>query len=109
MDNTIMCWDIGGKEDEGKRLFIARGHDATVTCIYSDDIKLISGSADKSIIIWNKDTGEMIRRVVGHSRGILCIQSGPTWCVSGGTDGDIFVWENRDHHDDPDYESISFI
>jgi len=108
MDNTIMCWDIGGKEDEGKRLFIARGHDATVTCIYSDDIKLISGSADKSIIIWNKDTGEMIRRVVGHSRGILCIQSGPTWCVSGGTDGDIFVWENRDHHDDPDYESFKY-
>jgi WD40 repeat protein len=88
MDATLAQWDISTSE----KIFSAKGgHDAAVTCIYADDSKVISGSADKSIIVWSIE-GMMIRRVRGHDRGVHCVQCGAGWCISASY-GTVFVWD----------------
>ena len=47
MDSNVVGWSLTDSE----KLFVAMGHESTVTCIYADDSKLVSGSADKSIIV----------------------------------------------------------
>ena len=87
MDSILVGWDFSAS----KKLFVAKGHESAVTCIYADDSKVVSGSADKSIIVWNTD-GTMIRRVCGHARGVHYIQCGPSWCISASY-GTVFVWD----------------
>lgn len=100
-----MCWDI----EIERRVFVAKGHEGTVTCLWVDHEKMISGSADSFIIIWDKDTGAMFRRVSGHMRGILTLECGLTWCISGGSDGVIYVWQCRSRFDDPEFNEVRHI
>ena len=52
-----------------------------MTCIYVDDIKMVTGSADQIIGIWDKSSGRLISFVQGYIWGVLCIHSVPTWCL----------------------------
>jgi WD40 repeat protein len=98
----ITCWDI----ETEKQIFVAKGHEGSVTCLCIDHEKLISGSADSTLILWNKDTGAMYRKIFGHLRGVLSIECGISWCISGGSDGFIFVWKCLSCSEDPCYAEV---
>jgi WD40 repeat protein len=38
---------------------VLRGHESTVLCLAVDHIKIISGSADTQICIWDANNGEI--------------------------------------------------
>lgn len=74
-----------------------RGHERGVTCIaYSPDgLSLASGSIDRSIRIWNGDTGELRTELKGHSYHVNCIAFSPDGkqIASGGSDNQIRLWD----------------
>jgi F-box and WD-40 domain protein 1/11 len=97
------------------------GHEGPVYTIQLKNSSLVSGSADKSIRIWNTDTGRLVRPpLMGHEASVLCVQfdarPDQDVIISGSADSTIIVWRfstgrimNRliGHHDKP-VLSLSF-
>ncbi|KAI9366697.1 WD40-repeat-containing domain protein [Zopfochytrium polystomum] len=58
-----------------------------VTCLQFDDDKIVSGSDDKTILIHDTRTGQLIRRLTGHTGGVWTMQYHENTLASGSTDG----------------------
>lgn len=69
------------------------GHTEGVLCCAYDNQKLLmSGSYDKTIKVWNADTGELVRTLVGHTMGVKAIAFDEQKVISGGLDATLKVW-----------------
>ncbi|CAM9121197.1 unnamed protein product [Chrysoparadoxa australica] len=90
MDCTVMVWDITTL----KRVLVLEGHEATVCCIAADLTKIVSGAADKCILVWSPE-GKLLRTLHGHSKSVISLKCGEGWILSGGADGDIRLWGPR--------------
>ena len=90
MNSEMFGWDISSSSSF-EPTFVAKGHEAAITCIHGDDSKIVTGSADKSIIVWNKE-GTLLRRVSGHDKGVHTIQCGLNFCVSSSYNI-VYVWD----------------
>lgn len=56
---------------------------------------LLSGGADKRIIMWNIGTGEITREFLGHTGAIKSLTILPNDCLaSGSTDKSIKLWDS---------------
>ncbi len=56
---------------------------------------MISGSHDKTIKIWNIDTGECLKTLKGHKDDVRCLMSlDSDTFVSGSWDKTIKIWKN---------------
>ena len=64
------------------------GHEATVNTIAVDAYKIMSGSADTKVHIWNRQNGHLMRVLHGHKRSVNCLDIGHTWFASGGSEGE---------------------
>ncbi|KAI7886220.1 WD40-repeat-containing domain protein [Mucor mucedo] len=53
---------------------------------------LITGSYDKTAIVWNLETGEVLRKLEGHARAIRTLQFDDTKCVTGSMDHTLRIW-----------------
>ncbi|KAF9173030.1 hypothetical protein BGX21_002106 [Mortierella sp. AD011] len=69
------------------------GHTEGIYCIQFDDNKIISGSRDNTIKIWDLATGLCLRTYAGHTASVLCLQYDEDRIVSGSSDTTIIVWE----------------
>ncbi|KAG2335491.1 WD40 repeat-like protein [Suillus weaverae] len=57
---------------------------------------LVTGSRDKSLRVWDLDTGKQVgKRLLGHDGPVLTVAASPDgrWIMSGGDNGSILVWE----------------
>jgi WD40 repeat protein len=56
---------------------------------------LISGSADRTIRLWEVATGELLRTLTGHEEGVQAVDFHPDGglLASGGVDGTVLLWE----------------
>jgi WD40 repeat protein len=76
-----------------------RGHAEGVYCVQSDDNKIVSGSRDDSIRVWNMRSGECMRIYYGHVGSVLCLQydtddmTPRPEIVSGGSDSTVVYWD----------------
>jgi WD40 repeat protein len=74
-----------------------RGHAGAVTAVAfsPDGTTLASASADSTIKIWNKKTGELVTTLTGHVRGVCCVAYSPHGglLASGGDDGYVRLWD----------------
>ncbi len=54
----------------------------------------VSGSQDRSLIIWDIETLEIIKTLRGHDRGVLCctVSADGSWLASGDTGGRLVLW-----------------
>jgi len=72
------------------------GHLGTVRAVaFSSDGQIFaSGSVDKTIKIWNPDTGELLHTYYGHSGGVNCVAFSPggQTLASGSFDKTIKIW-----------------
>ena len=84
------------KVPEYKLLKTLEGHSGYVYSVaYSPDgTKIISGSYDKTIKIWNANTGECLKTLEGHSYFVNSVAYSPdgTKIISGSGDGTIKIW-----------------
>ncbi|KAF9430724.1 hypothetical protein BGZ76_000729 [Entomortierella beljakovae] len=69
------------------------GHTEGIYCIQFDDDKIVSGSRDNTIKIWDLTSEVCLRTYVGHTASVLCLQYDDTRIVSGSSDTTIIVWD----------------
>jgi WD40 repeat protein len=91
-DNTIKVWSPRGEE-----LQTFSGHADGNTCIAlsKDGKRLLSGSADKTLKLWDVKTGQAIFTFTGHE-GIVrsvALSADGKWAVSGGDDRTVRLWD----------------
>ncbi|KAG6119709.1 hypothetical protein E4U13_007400 [Claviceps humidiphila] len=64
-----------------------------VTCLQFDDDKIITGSDDTLIHIYDTKTGKLRKRLQGHEGGVWALQYEGNILVSGSTDRSVRVWD----------------
>jgi F-box/WD-40 domain protein 7 len=70
------------------------GHREWIRCIKCiSKYKLISGSDDYSIKVWNLETGECLRTLKGHEDSVTCFEFLDEKLISGSWDGTIKIWD----------------
>ena len=74
---------------------VLKGHDNGIMAVQLLDNILATGSYDKTIKIWNLDTGKEIRTLTGHTGGIRCLQFDDSKLISGSMDGTMKLWNWR--------------
>src|SRR3990170_8797570 len=62
--------------------------------LFKPEYRIVSGSSDNSIKIWNAETGELIRTLLGHTNSVwsVCFSSDNKQIVSGSCDRSIKIW-----------------
>ncbi|PVU99240.1 hypothetical protein BB560_005539 [Smittium megazygosporum] len=68
------------------------GHQDSVYCVQFDESKLITGSRDTTIKIWDIRTLECINTLFGHLASVLCLKFDKEIIVSGSSDASVIVW-----------------
>ena len=83
------------------------GHSEGISCVQFDGSRIVSGSHDKTIRVWNIKTNSKwsVLTLTGHSGEVRCLhlEPGGNRLVSGSTDTTIKVW---DLDIQPDWSSI---
>lgn len=84
-DNVLECL-----EDEYMK---ASMYSPFESCGIGSRGKIITGSRDKSIKIWDGDSGLCLHTLTGHRRSVLCIQYDDEVLLSGSSDMTVIVWD----------------
>jgi WD40 repeat protein len=79
-------------KNQCRRLRFPAHGNRVVTCLQFDDEKIVSGSDDCTIQIFDIHTGALRKKFVGHDGGVWALQYWNNALVSGGTDRTIRVW-----------------
>ncbi|OTB09416.1 hypothetical protein M426DRAFT_79156 [Hypoxylon sp. CI-4A] len=64
-----------------------------ITCLQFDEDKIITGSDDMLIHVYDTNTGKLRRRLEGHEGGVWALQYEGNVLVSGSTDRSVRVWD----------------
>ena len=61
----------------------------------ADGRRVVSGSADKTLCVWDLDSGGPQRVLEGHSDGVtaVALSADGRWVVSGSADKTVRVWD----------------
>lgn len=72
------------------------GHEEGVSCVQFDDSRIVSGSHDNTIKVWNRRTNSQwsVQTLVGHSGMVRCLHLADKRIVSGSADRTIKVFTN---------------
>jgi WD40 repeat protein len=97
----IKVWELarvkGSRDVKAKELYTLKGHEGGVACvaISADGKTLVSGGGDKTIKVWDLDSGKEKHTLAGHKAAVRCLTfiSGTSLLASGADDGTIRLWE----------------
>ncbi len=82
---------------EKPELVLQTGHSSVVTAIAlsSDGKRIASGSLDKTVILWDVESGKQLRSFNGHTEFITAVALSPDGLLlaSGNTDDTIKLWQ----------------
>jgi F-box and WD-40 domain protein CDC4 len=82
------------KDDIKPRHIAFRAHDRhVVTCLQFDTDKILTGSDDTNINVYDTKTGALRNRLQGHEGGVWALQYEGNVLVSGSTDRSVRVWD----------------
>ncbi|XP_031567155.1 probable E3 ubiquitin ligase complex SCF subunit sconB [Actinia tenebrosa] len=70
-----------------------QGHMDGVLCLEFDLKRVITGSSDRTIRVWDVRSGRSIRKLKGHKGGVRCLQFDSKKILSGSWDMTIMVWD----------------
>jgi F-box/WD-40 domain protein MET30 len=75
-------------------LRVLSGHTDGVMCVQFCDGSniLMTGSYDKTVRIWNLETGELVRILTGHTRCVRALQFDEAKLVTGSMDHTLKIW-----------------
>jgi F-box and WD-40 domain protein CDC4 len=81
-----------GKVKPGHVAFAAHPRHV-ITCLQFDEDKIITGSDDTLIHVYETKTGKLRKRLEGHEGGVWALQYEGNMLVSGSTDRSVRVWD----------------
>src|SRR5262249_42496634 len=92
-DNQIRSWNVGG---DAKQVGAMTGHgDVMVRLLYHPKQPLlVSASHDKTVRLWNPDTGAAVRTLSGHTDCVFSLAISPDGerIASGTWNGEVKIW-----------------
>jgi len=97
MDKGIYLWQVYG---ECENYGVLRGHGNAVLEVHwnFDGTQIYSCSADKSVCVWDPESGKRLKKLNGHTaivNSMQCSRRGVPYLVSGGDDGTTKLWDLR--------------
>ncbi|WPH00528.1 Hypothetical protein R9X50_00335700 [Acrodontium crateriforme] len=81
------------EESRPQHLAFRAHHRHVVTCLLFDDDKILTGSDDTKINVYDTKTGRLRNRLEGHEGGVWALQYDGDTLVSGSTDRSVRVWD----------------
>ena len=69
-----------------------QGHSEAIYCLQFDADKIMTGSRDDTVKIWDMKTKACIQSLRGHDASVLCLQYDSEFLVTGSSDSTIIVW-----------------
>lgn len=97
-DKTLIAWKLTGGEDNQfgvpKKSFIGHSHIVQDVTISADGAYALSGSWDKTLRLWDLETGESTKRFDGHTGDVLSVSIARNLrqIVSASRDKTVKVW-----------------
>lgn len=85
---------MSGKVRPGHVAFAAHPRHV-ITCLQFDEEKIITGSDDTLIHVYDTKTGKLLSKLEGHEGGVWALQYEGNTLVSGSTDRSVRVWDIR--------------
>eukprot|EP00250_Pteridium_aquilinum_P022196 c25321_g4_i1 orf=296-3940(-) len=93
-DCTVKVWDPSQRGSELRATF--KGHTGTVRAIASDKVRIVTGSDDHRVLVWDKTTGKQLVELKAHNEKISCVQMLWESCVlTASHDGTVKMWDVR--------------
>ena len=92
-DGHANIYDVDVSRSIIRRL---RGHEGKLTCavFVPDNTRVVTGSEDQTVKVWDIPTGQVVGSLRGHSDSVRCLVSiGESSVISGGSDGNLCVWD----------------
>ncbi|KAI9844124.1 MAG: hypothetical protein M1838_002320 [Thelocarpon superellum] len=74
-------------------LMTLHGHNAAVNAIQVHGDQIVSASGDRTIKIWNLQSGVCVMTIPGHNKGIACVQFDGRRIVSGSSDNTVKIFD----------------
>ncbi|KAJ2809243.1 hypothetical protein H4R20_000238 [Coemansia guatemalensis] len=72
---------------------VLAGHADSVYCVQYDHEKIVTGSRDRTIKIWDAETMQCLRTMTGHTASVLCLKYNDSALVTGSSDATVIVWD----------------
>jgi F-box and WD-40 domain protein 1/11 len=72
------------------------GHARGIACLQFDGRIAVSGSNDRSVKVWDVETGQCIQTLTGHSNLVRCLAFRGRRLISGSYDHSIKFWDVRE-------------
>lgn len=85
------AWMMEGSQPQ--HLAFRAHHRHVVTCLLFDSDKILTGSDDTKINVYDTKTGALRNRLEGHEGGVWALQYVGDILVSGSTDRSVRVWD----------------
>jgi len=97
-DNTIRIWEWDREKRTCNCIKVLEGHENWVTSITTCANKLVTGSADNTIKLWNIDTFECENTIIGHRDHVyglcrLITAAGTELLASSSMDKTVKIWD----------------
>ncbi|CAD0021706.1 unnamed protein product [Aureobasidium pullulans] len=80
-------------EAKPRHLAFRAHHRHVVTCLLFDSDKILTGSDDTNINVYDTRTGVLRRKLEGHEGGVWALQYEGDTLVSGSTDRSVRIWD----------------
>ncbi|KAJ8302090.1 hypothetical protein KUTeg_021077 [Tegillarca granosa] len=94
LDCNLKFWDIhSGDCINTIDWKAAEGHTGVVRCLQADSWRLVSAADDKTIKVWNLETGQRLVTLRNHTDGVTCLQFNDFIIVSGSYDKTVKLWD----------------
>lgn len=92
-DAIVTVWNIES-DDPSKwtEMYSRRKGGFLVLSVAMDGSRVVSGSWDKTVKVWNVETGELLHTLKGHSGWVESVAIHGSRVVGGSDSGDVKVW-----------------
>lgn len=93
----IQVWDTAARKSHQTFTKMHTGR-VNAVAVSSDGKRLVSAGQDKSVRIWDMQTGKELRRCDGHTASVTCValfREGP-FALTGSEDGTVRLWNTDD-------------